>query len=182
MNTFNFVRLRLSILFVELAAFATPARAIKRTIGPPKDYRFQNASRICDGSDPKAFQFRTCSLMIDCVYENLTEAFKSSLSSGTSIAALLPTILALIGKPDAIPLYIFIYFMKCSQRFFPHVHVRLTSCTKVRHLSSSSNLLCYLLTVLLLHAASPSGYLAVCSASSVLFKHNCHITIQWHPE
>lgn len=55
-------------------------------------------SKICHGDDPKVFRFRACSHLFSCVYENFSEAMKASLSSGTSIAALLPTMLALIGR------------------------------------------------------------------------------------
>lgn len=75
-----------------------PIQAMKRTIGPATDYRFINATKLCNSQGPKDFQFGTCSILIDCVYDNLTEAYKASLSAGTSIAALLPTILSLIGK------------------------------------------------------------------------------------
>jgi len=77
-----------------------PAQAFKRTVGPPDDPRFEQASKVCNGSDPASFKFGTCSVLISCVFNNLSEALKASLSSGTSIAALLPTILALIGKPS----------------------------------------------------------------------------------
>lgn len=92
-----------------LTLLVIPAQAIKRTVGPADDPRFQNASRACNGSDPKSFEFGTCSILISCVYENLSEALKSSLGSGTSIAALLPTILALIGEYNSslYPLYRF---------------------------------------------------------------------------
>lgn len=74
-----------------------PTHALRRTIGPPNDARFISASKVCNGSDRKQFEFGVCSLLIACIYENLDEAFKASLSSGTNIASLLPTILVLIG-------------------------------------------------------------------------------------
>ena len=74
-----------------------PTLGLRRTIGPPNDARFITASKACNGSDRKEFEFAVCSLLIACVYEKLDEAFKASLSSGTNIASLLPTILVLIG-------------------------------------------------------------------------------------
>lgn len=68
-------------------------------MGSQDDYRFANVSTICHGDDPNVFKFRACSVLITCVYENFSEAMKAGLSSGTSIAALLPTILTLISKP-----------------------------------------------------------------------------------
>jgi hypothetical protein len=87
-------------LFLGIISFIVPVQAIRRSVGPQDDFRFVNVSRICHGDDPSVFEFRNCSILITCVYENFTEAMKAGLSSGTSIAALLPTILALIGKPD----------------------------------------------------------------------------------
>jgi hypothetical protein len=87
-------------LFLAIISFVVPVQAIRRTVGPQDDHRFVNASRICHGDDPSVFEFRNCSILINCVYENFSESFKAGLSSATSIAALLPTILALIGKPS----------------------------------------------------------------------------------
>ncbi|KAL8957178.1 MAG: hypothetical protein Q9193_005484 [Seirophora villosa] len=81
-----------------LSAVISQALAFTRTIGPPGDYRFVRASEACDGSNPKKFEFGECSVLIACIYDNIDEAFKASLSSGTNIASLLPTILVLIGS------------------------------------------------------------------------------------
>ncbi|KAF2815757.1 uncharacterized protein BDZ99DRAFT_514403 [Mytilinidion resinicola] len=99
MKTVHFSSQILFQLSLAILTLILPAQALKRTVGPADDPRFQNASRICDGSDPKMFQFGTCSVLISCIFNNLDEAFKASLGTGTSIAALLPTILALIGSP-----------------------------------------------------------------------------------
>ena len=69
-----------------------------RTVGPANDHKFLKASKACDGNNPKNFEFGMCSRLISCIYENLGEALKASLSSGTNIASLLPTILILIGE------------------------------------------------------------------------------------
>lgn len=74
-----------------------PTLGLRRTVGPPNDPRFMTASKACNGSDQKEFEFGVCSLLITCIYEKLTEAVKASLSSGTNIVSLLPTILVLIG-------------------------------------------------------------------------------------
>lgn len=71
---------------------------MRRTVGPPTDRRFVHASKLCNGSDPENFKFDTCSDLITCIYAHITQALAASLSSGTNIAALLPTILVLIGK------------------------------------------------------------------------------------
>ena len=80
-----------------LSLFILPAQAINRTIGPPGDHHWSLVIQKCNGTNPDRFQFGTCSLLIDCVYEHLGEALKASLASGSGIAALLPTILVLIG-------------------------------------------------------------------------------------
>lgn len=69
-----------------------------RTIGPVGDHRFEIASEACDGTNRNNFEFGVCSQLIACIYDHLDEAFKASLSTGTNIASLLPTILVLIGK------------------------------------------------------------------------------------
>lgn len=76
----------------------SPTRALLRTIGPVGDPRFQRAVAACDGANPKKLEFGVCSELVDCIYDNVDEAFKASLSSGTNIASLLPTILVLIGE------------------------------------------------------------------------------------
>lgn len=85
------------VLISTLSVLIPSTLAFNRTIGPPNDGRFIAASRACNGSDPANFKFAVCSLLIACVYDKLDEAFKASLSSGTNIASLLPTILVLIG-------------------------------------------------------------------------------------
>jgi hypothetical protein len=71
--------------------------AVHRTIGPANDPRFIAVSKICNASDPENWKFGQCSLMINCVYNNLAQALLASLGAGANIAALIPTILALIG-------------------------------------------------------------------------------------
>ena len=74
-----------------------PTLGLRRTVGPPNDPRFMTASKACDGSDRNEFEHGVCSLLITCIYEKLNEDVKASLSSGTNIVSLLPTILVLIG-------------------------------------------------------------------------------------
>lgn len=150
-------------LSLTILALVIPAQTIKRTVGPATDPRFQNASRICNGSDPRVFEFRTCSLLIDCVYDNLTEAFKASLSSGTSIAALLPTILVLIGEPSQCFSTSTISLIRVGRTRL--VSPTLTNYVKVHRHSRLFSLLYYHLTVLLQPAASPSASLAVYSGN-----------------
>ena len=90
-----------SFSWLSLAVFwilFTPTFALRRTVGPPHDDHFAAASKACNGSERENFEFGKCSLLIACVYSHLDEAIKISLSSGTNIASLLPTILVLIGK------------------------------------------------------------------------------------
>ena len=86
------------VAFGALLFFVSPVKAFKRTVGPAGDPRFENASRICNGSDAANFEFGSCSKLISCVYNNLDQYLAVSLGSGTNIASLLPTILALIGE------------------------------------------------------------------------------------
>lgn len=89
-------------LYLVILVIAIPAQGLKRTIGPPHDRRFVKAANKCNATTSEAFEYRICSDTIDCIYDHLTEAFKANLASGTSIVALLPTILALIGEPSTV--------------------------------------------------------------------------------
>jgi hypothetical protein len=71
--------------------------AVNRTVGPVYDPVFQNISRFCNGTDPRAFEYGYCGRLIDCVYENISPSFSQVLNIGGNIAGLLPTILVLIG-------------------------------------------------------------------------------------
>jgi hypothetical protein len=84
--------------YVAIFAFILPAFALRRTIGPPNDPRFIKASQVCNVTWPESFEFGVCSITISCVYQNLAQALIASMGCGTSIAALLPTILALVGE------------------------------------------------------------------------------------
>jgi hypothetical protein len=84
------------ILFLQNVSFA---KAIDRTVGPTYDPLFQNITRLCNGTDPESFNFGNCTLLIDCVYGNITPSFSQTLSIGGGIAGLLPTILVLLGLP-----------------------------------------------------------------------------------
>ena len=87
-----------SVRSVLASLFIPPTLGLRRTVGPPNNAHFTSAIKACNGSDPKEFEFGVCSLLISCIYEKLDEALKASLSSGTNIASLLPTILVLIGR------------------------------------------------------------------------------------
>jgi hypothetical protein len=76
---------------------ANLANAVNRTVGPTYDPVFQNISRFCNGTDPRAFEYGYCGRLIDCVYENISPSFSLVLNIGGNIAGLLPTILVLIG-------------------------------------------------------------------------------------
>jgi len=75
---------------------------MKRTIGPVNDPRFAIPAKACGSDNPENFKFDAWSVLISCVLNGLNnEDLKASLSTGTSIAALLPTILAIVGKSCA---------------------------------------------------------------------------------
>lgn len=85
-----------------IACFILHVNAIglDRSVGRPGDPVFANAVKKCNATLPSNYQFGACSRLIDCVFDNTSEAAKAGLASGTSIAALLPTILALIGRSN----------------------------------------------------------------------------------
>ena len=72
--------------------------ALLRTVGPVSDPQLKRAATACDSTNPKNLEFGVCSHLVDCIYDNITEAFKGSLSSGNNIASLLPLILFLRGE------------------------------------------------------------------------------------
>jgi hypothetical protein len=84
-----------------------PADALlHRTPGPANDARFSVPAAACNASSPYMWQFGNCSQLISCMFNNLNDtALSESLSIGTSIAALTPTILALIGESNVILLF-----------------------------------------------------------------------------
>jgi hypothetical protein len=94
----------LPLRYVAIFAFILPVFALRRTIGPANDSRFEYASQVCNVTWPESFEFGVCSVTISCVYQNLSQALIASMSCGTSIAALLPTILALIGESSHNPI------------------------------------------------------------------------------
>jgi hypothetical protein len=75
---------------------------MKRTIGPVNDPRFAISAKACGSDNRENFMFGACSVLIYRVLNGLNnEALKASLSTGTSIAALVPTILAMVDKSCA---------------------------------------------------------------------------------
>ena len=84
---------------------AHSANAFQRAIGA-KDARIGRAVKLCvAGGDPNyvgvplGYGGGVCPNLIDCIMDNLNAADQAGLSAGASIAALLPTVLALAGKP-----------------------------------------------------------------------------------
>ncbi|KAH9950173.1 hypothetical protein B0H21DRAFT_785958 [Amylocystis lapponica] len=84
--------------------FIPSAAAFKRSIGA-KDPRIKLGVDICfSGGDPNfsnltlGYEGGACPNLINCVMDNLAAADQAGLSAGASIAAMLPTILALTGS------------------------------------------------------------------------------------
>ena len=77
-------------------------RAIPRTIGLLSDSRVQAAVDGCfeqgNSTNPIGFEIGQCSALVDCVLNNLPADVSAGMNSGTNIASLVPTILALVGK------------------------------------------------------------------------------------
>lgn len=80
-----------------LAIFATPSQAMTRYIGDPTDSRTQNISQTCGGFDQVNFTAGRCPSLMRCVLDALPSDTAAGYQSGGAIAALLPTILALIA-------------------------------------------------------------------------------------
>lgn len=76
--------------------------AIPRTIGLLSDFQVQGAVQACyrqaNGTNPLGFEFGQCPALIGCVLSNLPPDVSAGMQSGTNIASLVPTILALVGE------------------------------------------------------------------------------------
>ncbi len=76
------------------------------TLGSPNDSAMQafvqacltDSTRFDEYGGAPGFGFGQCPWMINCMLLNMTEANKAGMSAGTSIAALIPTMLALMGR------------------------------------------------------------------------------------
>ena len=80
-----------------LTSVLGPTQAVGRTIGALSDGKTQAVVAQCGGAKPDAFVAGNCPNLINCLYEHLEAATTAGFQSGGNIAALVPTILALIG-------------------------------------------------------------------------------------
>jgi hypothetical protein len=80
-----------------LSALVTTSQAMTRYVGDPGDNVTQAISRYCGGSDQINFTAARCPTLMRCVLDNLPSDTAADNQSGNAIAALLPTILALIA-------------------------------------------------------------------------------------
>ncbi|MCJ1249325.1 hypothetical protein MMC30_006548 [Trapelia coarctata] len=75
--------------------------AIPRSIGLLSDSRVQAAVQECydqaNSTNPVGFDFGQCPALVGCVLSTLPPDVSAGMQSGTNIASLVPTILALIG-------------------------------------------------------------------------------------
>lgn len=79
------------------ASLATTSFAMTRYVGDPTDGTTQNISRSCGGFDQINFTNGKCPALMRCVLDSLPADTAAGFQSGGAIAALLPTILALIA-------------------------------------------------------------------------------------
>lgn len=102
--------LHLPAFLIYLLSFITISYA--KTLGSPTDQGFQEIFQNCMNNDTlidiyggsTGFGFGRCPNLIDCVLSSASEGTKAGMSSGTSIASLIPTMLALIGTFVLFPL------------------------------------------------------------------------------
>lgn len=80
-----------------LSILATTSQAMTRYIGDPSDNVTQAVSQYCGGSDQMNFSKSRCPALMRCVLDNLPSDTAADNQSGNAMAALLPTILALIA-------------------------------------------------------------------------------------
>lgn len=80
---------------ISLVNFARPLTG--PTVGSPSDGPPQEIAAACGAGDPATFTGGICPSLIDCMMKSLEPAATAGFQSGTNIAALDATILALIG-------------------------------------------------------------------------------------
>lgn len=96
-------------LAIVVFSFTKTSLAIS-TLGSPSDYETQtilqqclNNATISDNYDPApGFGWGKCPQLINCILSGSTEGNKAGMSAGAGIAALIPTMLALIGEPSCL--------------------------------------------------------------------------------
>lgn len=69
------------------------ADKIRRWPGDPNSRPYLLAGRLCNASDPSSWEIYSCTRLLDCVLDNVSEIQKSDIAIGSTIAGLLPTIL-----------------------------------------------------------------------------------------
>ena len=93
-----------SVLLTNL--FFITGISIAKTLGSPTDHETKAVLEQClnnatlysnYGDGTPGFGFGQCPHLIECVLSSSSEANKAGMSAGASIAALIPTMLALIG-------------------------------------------------------------------------------------
>ena len=93
-----------AVLFI--ACFYFSKASFGEIVGSPLDSVTQKVVRRCLNTPedavekyggPPGFGFGRCPKLIECVLSESSEATKAGMAAGTSIAALIPTILVLVG-------------------------------------------------------------------------------------
>lgn len=87
------------LTFTLLSTLFTGANAIHRTIGAPSDHTVQDLAVQCGSDQQESWKSGHCGLLVSCVMDALPGVTSAGFNSGTNIAALVPTALALIGAP-----------------------------------------------------------------------------------
>ena len=73
---------------------------IHRTIGTPSDTDIQKiAVGRCGAADPNNWVWGHCSALAECVLQQIDATAANGYNSGTNIAALVPTAMAIVGAP-----------------------------------------------------------------------------------
>ncbi|KAI9652093.1 MAG: hypothetical protein M1831_007226 [Alyxoria varia] len=87
-----------STLFLHL--LPRQVQAIHRTVGTPSDAAVQEiAIDRCGAGDPNNWLWGRCSALAECTLQQIGATTASGYNSGTNIAALVPTAMAIVGAP-----------------------------------------------------------------------------------
>lgn len=87
-----------SLLWLLVAISVVGAFALERTIGDPNDSSLQSVVSNCLTTTPNSgFTYDKCTFLVRCVLDNVVSEIAAGFQSGSNIASLVPTTLALIG-------------------------------------------------------------------------------------
>jgi hypothetical protein len=90
--------------WLAVAALSAKSYALHRTVGDPDDPIMQGVASECLADPRNGFGYGKCPDLMRCVLDTLTSERTTGMQSGSNIASLVPTTLALIGTRKSSPI------------------------------------------------------------------------------